>query len=171
MTDSKEEPMPVAVRVESLSLDPNSRTPILTLKEEDGERSFQVYIGLMEAGSIATALEGVVGPRPMTHDLLVHLVEDLEARLLQVEITDIRDGTYFGALVLDQQDRTVVVDCRPSDAIAMAVRVGVDILVHAKVFEKASPITDQDNAGRGEDEIWKEILEEMEEDDFGKYKM
>jgi len=171
MTDSKEEPMPVAVQVENLSLDPNSRTPILTLKEEDGERSFQVYIGLMEAGAIASALEGVVAPRPMTHDLLVHLIEDLEARLLQVEITDIRDGTYFGALVLDQQDRTVVVDCRPSDAIAIAVRVGVDILVHEKVFDKAAPISEMSDAGRGEDEIWKEILEEMDEDDFGKYKM
>lgn len=170
MTDSND-PMPVAVQVENLSLDPTSKAPILTLKEEDGERSFQVYIGLMEAGSIASALEGVAPPRPMTHDLLVHLIEDLEARLLQVEITDIRDGTYFGALILDQQDRTVVVDCRPSDAIALAVRVGVDILVHKKVFDKAAPISETDNDGRGEDEIWKEILEEMDEDDFGKYKM
>jgi len=170
MTDSND-PMPVAVQVENLSLDPTSKAPILTLKEEDGERSFQVYIGLMEAGSIASALEGVAPPRPMTHDLLVHLIEDLEARLLQVEITDIRDGTYFGALVLDQQDRTVVVDCRPSDAIALAVRVGVEILVHEKVFDKAAPITETDSDGRGEDEIWKEILEEMDEDDFGKYKM
>lgn len=170
MTDSND-PMPVAVQVENLSLDPTSKAPILTLKEEDGERSFQVYIGLMEAGSIASALEGVAPPRPMTHDLLVHLIEDLEARLLQVEITDIRDGTYFGALILDQQDRTVVVDCRPSDAIALAVRVGVDILVHEKVFDKAAPISETDNDGRGEDEIWKEILEEMDEDDFGKYKM
>ena len=170
MTDSND-PMPVAVQVENLSLDPTSKAPILTLKEEDGERSFQVYIGLMEAGSIASALEGVAPPRPMTHYLLVHLIEDLEARLLQVEITDIRDGTYFGALVLDQQDRTVVVDCRPSDAIALAGRVGVEILVHEKVFDKAAPITETDSDGRGEDEIWKEILEDMDEDDFGKYKM
>ena len=170
MTDSSD-PAPTPVQVENLSLDPTSKAPILTLKEVDGVRSFQVYIGLMEAGSIASALEGVAPPRPMTHDLLVHLIEDLEARLLQVEITDIRDGTYFGALVLDQQDRTVIVDCRPSDAIALAVRVGVDILVHEKVFDKAAPISETDSDGRGEDEIWKEILEEMDEDDFGKYKM
>ncbi len=169
MTGSREEP--VAVQVENLSLDPNSRAPILTLKEEDGERSFQVYIGLMEAGSIASALEGVTPQRPMTHDLLIHLIEDLEAQLLHVEITEIRDGTYFGVLVLDQRDRTVVVDCRPSDAIALAVRIGVDILVHEKVFEMAAPISEGDGKGRGEDEIWKEILSEMDEDDFGKYKM
>ena len=171
MTSSKDETMPAAVAVENLSLDSSSNTPILTLKEKDGERSFQVYIGLMEAGSIASALEGVVPPRPMTHDLLVHLVEDLEARLKQVEITDIRDGTYFGTLILEHQDRTVVVDCRPSDGIAIAVRVGVDILVHDKVFDKATPLSQANPEGRGEDEIWKEILEEMGEDDFGKYKM
>ena len=171
MTGSKDDPMPIAVEVENLSLDPNSKAPVLTLKETGGERAFQVYIGLMEAGSIASAMEGVTPPRPMTHDLLVHLIEDLEARLLQVEITDIRDGTYFGALVIDQQDRTVIVDCRPSDAISLAVRVGVDILVHEKVFEKAAPLSETDSEGRGESEIWKEILEEMDEDDFGKYKM
>jgi len=171
MTGDRDDPLPVSVKVENLSLDPNSKAPILTLKEVAGERSFQVYIGLMEAGSIASTLEGVKPPRPMTHDLLVHLIEDLEARILHVEITDIREGTYFGALVLDHLERTVVVDCRPSDAIAMALRVGVGILVHEKVFDKAAPITRSDGDGRGEDEIWKEILEEMDEDDFGKYKM
>jgi len=168
---STTEPLPVKVRVKNLSLDPHSKAPILTLEEEGGDRSFQVYIGLMEAGSIASAMEGVVPPRPMTHDLLVHLIEDLEATLDHVEITDIREGTYFGALVLEHRDHTVVVDCRPSDAISLAVRVDVPILVHEKVFEKAAPARTAGGEGRADDDVWKEILEEMEEDDFGEYKM
>ncbi|MBM4371328.1 MAG: bifunctional nuclease family protein [Deltaproteobacteria bacterium] len=166
------DPKPVPVRLENLTTDPAaSKAAMLVLAEEDGTRTLTIFIGLLEAGAIASAMEGVVPPRPMTHDLVVHLMEDLEARLQRVEITDLREGTFFGVLVLEHHDRTVLVDCRPSDAIAVAVRVGVPILVHPDVFEKAERPPADAGTGRGEGEIWKEILEEMDEDDFGKYRM
>jgi bifunctional DNase/RNase len=124
-----------------------------------------------EATSIAKEIEGVELPRPLTHDLLRSVIEHLGARLLRIEIVDLRDNTYFAELVLarasGQESR---LDSRPSDAIALAVRTRAPIFVHSKVLQKAEPEA-QENANPADKEGWSKLLEEMDPEDFGKYKM
>ena len=111
-------------------------SPVVVLRSEDG-RLLPIYIGLAEAMAINSALKNVVPPRPMTHDLLVDIIGKLNAKVERVVIDDLIDNTFYARIVLKQNDHEVEVDARPSDSIAIAVRIGCPIYVDDKVLDEA----------------------------------
>jgi bifunctional DNase/RNase len=166
----------VLMTVGGLTLDPVTKSPIVILKDADNRLNLPIWIGLLEATAIATELEGIKMARPMTHDLLRNLLGDLGATLERVEITDLRENTYFAVLHVLVQGVSCAVDSRPSDAISLALRTKSPIYVARRVLEAssvlqqgedASPDPNLSNVSRDK---WAEILERMSPDDF-KYKM
>ncbi len=111
-------------------------SPVVVLRAEDG-RILPIYIGLAEAMAIYTALRGEIPPRPMTHDLLVDVISRLNAKVEKVIIDELIDNTFYARLVLKQDDRTIEIDARPSDSIAIAVRLSCPIFVAGKVLDEA----------------------------------
>jgi bifunctional DNase/RNase len=131
---------PVEVTVQGMQLDPTTGSPVVRLVEKDKRaRELAIWIGPFEAQAIALEMQGVPAPRPLTHDLMKQLVERLGGRLTHVVITDLRENTYFATLILDGPDgKGVSVDARPSDAIALALRLHGPILVADELFAKAA---------------------------------
>lgn len=163
----------VRMKVFGMALDEKSQAPILILKNEAEALVLPIWIGAVEAMSITMALNKVPFPRPMTHDLLLSSMHSLGGVLNQVQVTDIQDGTFFAELVILQKDTEHRVDCRPSDAIALAVRADSPIFVDAEVIKGAGVSEEglQQNIVKSEEpDKWKELLEGLEEDDT-KYKM
>ena len=143
----------VQVRIASLALDPRSNQPVIILKpldEEPGDgRLLPIWIGHPEATAILLALEGVEPPRPMTHDLMKSMLEALDSYVERVEITRVEEGTFYAALILRGEERTRVVDARPSDSIALAVRMGAPIFVAEEVLEAAAVADEPAPSRRG----------------------
>lgn len=127
--------------------------PVLLLREREGSRRvLPIYVGVPEATSIQWAREGREAPRPLTHDLIVHLLGALGAVLEKVVITDVQEGTFFAELHLQTRTGPVVVSCRPSDAIAIAVRAGALLYCTTEVIDEAGRIADFDDDGDGSDD-------------------
>jgi bifunctional DNase/RNase len=149
----------VGVRVEL----PHNQ-PIVLLKERVGDRFLPIWIGAVEATSIAFALQGVVTARPMTHDLLRNLLTDLEVEVQRVVVTGLVDGTFYAEIQMTQDGESIVTSSRPSDAIALAVRATVPIFVEDAVMDEAG-IQIQDEE---EDEVeqFKEFLDQVSPEDF-----
>ena len=159
--------------VHAITLDPESNSPILILKEEEGERTLPIWIGLLEATAIATEMEKIEFARPMTHDLAVNLIKALNVKIPRIEITDIKDNTYYALIFLEKDGELYQVDARPSDAVAIALRANADIFVNEVVLEKTVPKETQNitQASEAKDkEKWLEILENLDTDSV-KYKM
>ncbi|MEZ0576582.1 bifunctional nuclease family protein [Halodesulfovibrio aestuarii] len=131
----------VRMEVAGLSLDKKTRAPILILKDLAGERMLNIWIGAMEAMAISIFLNQVEVPRPLTHDLMLHSIEELGAQLLGVDIVRVENGTYFAELDVDMGGRRSRIDCRPSDAVALALRAGIPILVSRTVLETTDTAT------------------------------
>jgi len=159
----------VRMIVQGLTIDPDTNSPILILKDPEGEHTLPIWIGLLEATAIASELEKVKFSRPMTHDLLRNLTKEMGYSVTKVEVTDLKDNTFYAVIHLLNPAGEIAVDSRPSDAIALALRAEAPIFVAKKVLER-SGVT-----GKGEsedaEEKWKEMLEDMSPEDFGKYKM
>ncbi len=165
----------IEMKVAGITLDPMTKMPIVILKDSSGENALPIWIGIAEASAIATQLEKIDLARPMTHDLLRNILNELDVRLERVEVTDLRDNTYFAILHLKVDGETVPVDSRPSDAIALALRTESPIFVDEVVLNKSRQI-DTKKAEEGmvtpEDrDKWTEILENLSPEAFGKYKM
>ena len=124
----------VIVEVSGIRLEEDSETPIMLLHEPETSRFLPIWIGTIEAVSIAYAQEGYVHPRPQTHDLLIDIIESLNASIAEVCITDIQDKTYFAEISLLTDDGEVKLSCRPSDAIALALRTSSKISVDYDLF-------------------------------------
>lgn len=164
----------VEMKVSGLTIDPLTNTPIVILKDMEGKRAVPIWIGLFEASAIATELEKISFSRPMTHDLMRDLLKILEAKVMRIEIIDLRNNTFFACIHLLRNDDTVIVDSRPSDAIALALRVNCPIFIDEKVIEKSRNIDfakKVDELDKKKTEELKEFLENLPEEDFGKYKM
>lgn len=131
----------VAMQVAQLSVDALTGMPLLVLREIEGEAAITIWIGLVEASAIAAQLQNVCMQRPMTHDLMKTLVEQGRLRVACVEIRDLREGTFFAAIVLDREGERVEVDARPSDAVALALRTGAPIYVARKLIDKTKLLT------------------------------
>jgi hypothetical protein len=165
--------------VGGLTLDPNTKMPIVILKDPDNKLNLPIWIGPLEAASMATEIEGIKPQRPLTHDLLRNVMGELGATVEAVEITELRENTYYARLELKTREGgALLVDSRPSDAIAVALRTKSPIYVAKQVLETSSELheaaeqgsaADQNLAGVSRDK-WAEILEKMSPDDF-KYKM
>ena len=122
------------MRVFGLTIDPQSKTPIVVLREASGDAVLPVWVGAMEAMAMSLVLNNESLPRPLTHDLFLMTLKAFKAELRRVEINDLREGTFYAVLVLSGPEGRTRVDCRPSDAIALAMRAGAPILVEEEVL-------------------------------------
>ena len=167
---------PVEMKVAALTIDPFTNMPILVLKDLQGRNPVPIWIVLIEASAIASELEKVELARPMTHDLMKVMLGAVGVAVTRVEVTDLRENTFYASIVLCREGKTFVVDARPSDAIALALRANCSIRVARKVIEKSRSI-DLRSLGQGElatpvdAETYRHFLENLAEDAFGKWKM
>lgn len=161
--------MLIPMTISMLAIDSLSKNPIVILKEVDGERTLPIWIGVFEAQAIASELEGVRHARPMTHDLLKNILEALNVRVKSIEICDLRSNTYYAMIYIKDGSREYTIDARPSDALALSLRVGAPIFAAEEVIMKSKQITLQTEAEDQTEEgkKWQEILEKMDPDDFG----
>ncbi len=165
----------ILMSVGGLTLDPVTKTPIVILKDPENKLNLPIWIGLLEATAMATELEGIKMARPMTHDLLRTIIEELGGVVEAVEITDLKENTYFAVIHVRCENTSLVLDARPSDAISLALRTKSPIYVAKSVLESSSVLQQSDDNGETNlsnvpSERWAEILEKMTPDDF-KYKM
>lgn len=150
------------VQLTGVRVDLRTNTPIVMLEEVYGDRTLPIFIGSSEASAIAFALEGVVVPRPMTHDLLVNIFEELGADLVRVVITDVIDGTYYAEIHLRAHGDDHVISARPSDAIAVAIRSGTSMFVADSLMDNAPRLVEEsDEEIPAEDEAPEEIVDEF----------
>ena len=126
----------IFVEVSSIRLEEETETPIMLLQKPNTNKVLPIWIGTIEAVSIAYAQEGFVHPRPQTHDLLLNIIDSLNAKILEVSITDIHDKTYFAEIKLSTHEGELTLSSRPSDAIALALRSSAEIYVDNAVFNK-----------------------------------
>ncbi|MEQ9617916.1 MAG: bifunctional nuclease family protein [Deltaproteobacteria bacterium] len=154
------------MKVSGIALDPFTNTPIVILKDNINEKTLPIWIGFMEASSIAMELEKTPRIRPITHDLVKNLIEKLKFVVTKIEVTDLQNDTFYARIYLKRDSEEYSLDSRPSDAIAIALRTDSPIFVNEDVLEKSKKIEiDEDK------EKLAELLENMSEGDFGKYKM
>jgi uncharacterized protein len=162
----------IEMKVKGLALDPMSNLPIIILRDEDDKRSLPIWIGIYEANAIALELEKIETPRPMTHDLIKNILESIEARVLKVMVTDLKENTFYAVLHLQVGGTEYTVDSRPSDAIALALRVAAPIYVDEEVVRKAK---NQDGNKEGEPvkaddpDRLREWLQNIKPEDFEKF--
>ena len=160
------------MKVRGLALDPMSNMPIIILRDEDDKRSLPIWVGIFEANAIALELEKIATPRPMTHDLIKNILEAIDARVVKVMVTDLKENTFFAVLHLQVGETEYPVDSRPSDAIALALRVAAPIFVDEEVVRKAKSIevTKEGETVKADDpERLREWLENIKPEDFGKF--
>jgi bifunctional DNase/RNase len=155
----------IPVEVVGVRIEMPSNQPIVLLKEISGSRYLPIWVGTAEATAIAFSQQGMIPQRPLTHDLLVNILENQKIKLRSVHLTELRDGVFYSDLILvDEQGGEEKISSRPSDALALAVRVDAPILARTELFDAAGiSIPEQ-----GEDEIekFKEFLDEISPDDF-----
>lgn len=151
----------VGVRVEL-----PTNQPIVLLREREGERFLPIWIGPVEATAIAFALQGIVTQRPMTHDLMKNLLEALAVRLERISITELKEGTFYASIELDRNGAHHSISSRPSDAIALAVRIGIPIFVAEEVLAEASIVIRENDDEEQEVEKFREFLEHVNPEDF-----
>ena len=158
----------IPMSIKGLMLDPVSNSPIVVLKDEAEKFFLPIWVGIFEANAIALQLEKVSTPRPMTHDLLRNFISQLDARVSRVVINDLRDSTFFAQIRVITSDRTLEIDARPSDAIALALRVEAPIFVEQSVLDQAQTISPESDE---QDEKLKKWFDQLGPEDMGKYKM
>jgi bifunctional DNase/RNase len=149
----------VGVRVEL-----PTNQPIVLLKEREGERYLPIWIGAMEATAIAFALQGIVTARPMTHDLMKNILEEVGVHVERIVITELKEGTFYATIQVAQNGSRFEVSSRPSDAIALAVRVNVPIFAQEEVLTEASIVIRDDE--EQEVEKFREFLDQVTPEDF-----
>ncbi len=154
----------INVEVNSIRLEESSETPILLLLDPSTQKVLPIWIGTIEAVSIAYAQEGVLHDRPQTHDLLLNMVEALDGTINEVNISNIEGNTYFADIILNTINGTVTLSARPSDAIALALRSNIPVTVNQDVFETNSIDLIIDNSN--EIEEFKEFIKDIKPEDF-----
>jgi bifunctional DNase/RNase len=159
----------VPMVIKGLMLDPVSNSPIVVLKDEEEKFFLPIWVGIFEANAIALQLENVSTPRPMTHDLLKNMIGELEGRVMRIVINDLRDSTFFAQIRILTGGKTLEVDARPSDAIALALRTEAPIFVAQAVLDQAQTISPENV--EEDEERSKKWLESLDTEDLGKYKM
>ncbi|MFQ5459058.1 MAG: bifunctional nuclease domain-containing protein [Myxococcota bacterium] len=165
--------MLIEMKVAGLIVDGSNNVPLLILKDDGDRHCVPIVIGLPEARAIVSVLQEETYPRPLTHDLLRSVIETMGSKVEKVEVTDLRDDTFFAAIHVSARGETRVVDSRPSDAIALALRARAPIFVDERVIEKLGGESRLSKpAFTGEDKKkWTELLENLRPEDFGKYKI
>jgi hypothetical protein len=161
--------MEIEMKIRGLMVDPATNSPIVILKDAQGDTVLPIWVGLYEANAIALEVEKATTPRPMTHDLLKNLVQGLNATVQRVVVTELKNDTFYAVLWLEQDGEAVTIDCRPSDALALALRADCPIYVDEDVLRVAKVIPNPtDQATQEELRRW---LENLNDEDLGRYKM
>jgi len=158
-------PMVISV----IAVDSETKSPIVILKEIGGETTLPIWIGLLEAQAIASELEGVNFSRPMTHDLLRNIMELIDVKVIRIEVCDLKNNTYYALIHITHKGKKLSIDARPSDALALSLRVNAPIFVADAVIRKSVKIDleaePEDKSEQGKK--WQEMLEKLDPDDFG----
>ena len=155
--------------VSGLTVDPLTNSPIVILKETDGERTLPIWIGLLEATAIASEMEGIKFSRPMTHDLLKSIMDMIDVEVNKVEVCDLKNNTYYALIHMTHGGEEISIDARPSDALALSLRVGAPTFVSEQVINESKQVDlkaePEDKSEQGEN--WQKILEKLNPEDFG----
>jgi uncharacterized protein len=161
--------MEVEMKIRGLMMDPVTNMPIVVLKDQGSETVLPIWVGVYEANAIALEIEKITTPRPMTHDLLKNLLIGLETMVRKVVVTELKDDTFFAVIWLERNGESISIDSRPSDALALALRMDCPIFVDDEVLKNskvAANVNDRVSA-----EELRKWLENLGEDDLGRYKM
>jgi uncharacterized protein len=161
--------MEVEMKIRGLTMDPVTQMPIVVLKDVNGNTVLPIWVGIFEANAIALEIEKVSTPRPMTHDLLKTVLLGLDAGIKKVVVNDLRDDTFYAVIWLEREGELISIDSRPSDALALALRLDCPIYVDDNVL-KTSKLTNTVNEKVQSDELRK-WLEGLNDEDLGRYKM
>ena len=161
--------MLVEMSIQGLMVDPITNMPIVILKDKDGDRKLPIWVGIFEANAIALQIENIATPRPMTHDLLRNVIQDLKAQVQKFVVCDLQDNTFYALIYLTLNGDTLAIDARPSDAIAPALRTRAPIFVEETVIDNARTV--DLSSDREDSKHLKKWLEELDPDELGKYKM
>jgi bifunctional DNase/RNase len=162
--------MLIEMTIKGLMMDPMTNMPIIILRDQDGQRVLPIWVGVFEANAIALQIENIQTPRPMTHDLLKNVIQDLQAAVDRIVVCDLKDNTFFALIHLQTSAGPVAIDARPSDAIALALRTRAPILVEEQVINNAKTVDFAKDRPES-DERLQQWLESLDTDDLGKYKM
>ena len=159
----------VEVKIRGLMMDPVTNMPIVILKDTGSDQVLPIWVGIYEANAIALEMEKVTTPRPMTHDLLKNLLTGLDASVRKVVVNELRDDTFFAIIWLERDGQVVSIDSRPSDALALALRVDCPIFVEDEVLKTSKQAGNvSDRVSQDELRRW---LENLGDEDLGRYKM
>jgi hypothetical protein len=160
--------MQIEMSIKGLMVDPISNMPIVILRDKEGSRTLPIWVGMFEANAIALQIENISTPRPMTHDLLRNVIQDLKGTVEKIVVCDLQDGTFYAMIYLRVHGELVAIDSRPSDAIALALRTRAPIFVEEAVIDSAKTVdvvSEKSDADR-----LQKYLESLDPDDLG-YKM
>lgn len=161
--------MEVEMKIRGLMMDPTTNMPIVVLKDVGGDAVLPIWVGVYEANAIALEIEKVTTPRPMTHDLLKNILMGLGAHLRKVVVTDLREDTFYAVIWAERNGELISIDSRPSDALALALRMDCPIFVDDEVLHNSRvAAASSDKSTNDELRKW---LEGLNDDDIGRYKM
>ncbi|GAC1617880.1 MAG: bifunctional nuclease family protein [Candidatus Acidiferrum sp.] len=161
--------MEIEMKIRGLMMDPVTNMPIVVLKDVQGQAILPIWVGVYEANAIALEIEKVQTPRPMTHDLLRNVFLGLDVRVQKIVVTDLKDDTFYAVIWVDRAGEMMTIDSRPSDALALALRMDCPIFVDEEVLKStkvSSAITE-----RSSNEQLRSWLEGLSDEDLGRYKM
>ncbi len=161
--------MQIEMKIKGLVVDPISKMPIVVLEDPTGERILPIWIGVFEANAIALTIENIPTPRPMTHDLIKNFMNKLQISVEKIVVSDVRNNTFYAVIHCRHNDQPLLIDSRPSDAIALALRMSSPIFVEDDVVKKAHSLKYDETFE--DSEKLKKWLESLNPDDLGKYKM
>ena len=157
------------MKIKGLMIDPISNMPIIILRDPKTNSVLPIWVGIFEANAIALQIEKIVTPRPMTHDLLKNILTGVHATVMKVVITELKDNTFYALIHLTRDGKSLTVDSRPSDAIALALRANAPIFVEEEVISKAKSVDMTKEAG--DSDRLRQWLEKLDPDELGKYEM
>ena len=161
--------MEVEMKIRGLMMDPVTNMPIVVLKDVRGQAILPIWVGVYEANAIALEIEKVQTPRPMTHDLLRNVLLGLDVRVQKIVVNELKDDTFYALIWLEREGQQMTIDSRPSDALALALRMDCPIFVDEEVL-KNSKVSNAVSE-RGSSEQLRNYLEGLSDEDLGRYKM
>jgi bifunctional DNase/RNase len=162
--------MQIEMTIKGLMIDPITNMPIIILRDQEGQRILPIWVGVFEANAIALQIENVQTPRPMTHDLLKNVIDDLSAQVERIVVTDLKENTFYALIHLRTNGHSIEVDARPSDAIALALRTRSPIFVEEAVIQNARSVESSREPSMDVTRLQK-WLENLSDEELGKYKM
>ena len=161
--------MQVEMTIKGLMVDPVTNMPIIILRDQEGQRVLPIWVGVFEANAIALQIENIATPRPMTHDLLRNVIADLKAQVRKIVVSDLKENTFYALIYMTVNGDAIAVDARPSDAIALALRVRAPIFVEDAVIDSAKSL--DFTPDKADSERLQKWLESLDPEELGKYKM